>query len=613
MPTDPAILNAVEGIYSGAGASLNPDKSPDDAARAFELSSASGVPAQGIAQDIPSFEAFHKRQLGQQIIDNNDDIASFINAHPLHGQLIHDDLGSLDEYSRAYRRIAPGGHPLTEAAKGFAEGFGNVGEIGQEYPRFVKDADKYPTATALLAPVGIPLEVMGRAFRGVTAGAYRAVKALGINAGMGEQDAEKQAKELAGILEYELMKPSAKMPAEPAAMRPRVAEEILPPEPKPAVPGGLPKPPPTIEGELTTDLSRRGFMQGAAAIAASRAIPKLPETIAQLAKAPLSRLEDPMLPHTLARQALYKLGEDTEQAIGYLLDEAADTTKLKPVFTKAAEMIRSGQIMRSGIGESLQQTVQELVQQEAQRLRPYLEAGERPPSGVSDLIDEIEAQHTELSAKATDEVIAARDKTALSQRSLEKLEEFTQGLPKGTTRIAVDAFAKVPPDKFDWIPDLEQKLATGATSITVPTNTYIAKIEKEIHDEIKEFVSHGEDLSPAEVKELKENKVPSEGGDTLQTIRDGAGFESKTWLDMVREAAAKHPTPEEAPLPPGASPTGQGFTLPINDSDGIPIGRFDIEDRTHQGKRVIQIRGAEINIGERGKGYGAAAYKSLID
>jgi len=592
-----AAIQSVDSSDRAASKSLSTDQSPDDAARSFELSRASGVPAQDINQDIPGFEQAHKAQLGKMLIDNNPDVSNFINAHPLHGQLIHDDLGSLDEYSRAYRRIAPGGHPLTEAAKGFAEGFGNVGEIGQEYPRFVRDADKYPTATALLAPVGIPLEVAGRTFRGVTAGAYRAVKALGINAGMGEQDADKQAKELAGILEYELMKPSSRMIAEPAAMRPRVAEEILPPEPKPAAPGGLPKPPPTIEGELTggpTDLSRRGFLQGAAAIAASRAVPKLPETIAQLAKAPLSRLEDPMLPHTLARQALYKLGEDTEQAIGYLLDEAADTTKLKPVFTKAAEMIRSGQIMRSGIGESLQQTIQELAQQEAQRLRPYLEAGERPPSGVSDLVDEIEAQHTELSSKATDEVIAARDKTALSQRSPEKLEEFTQGLPKGTTRIAVDAFAKVPPEKFNWIPDLEQKLASGATSITVPTNTYISKIEKEIHDEIKEFVSHGEDLSPAEVKELKENKVPPESikSAALMHPETGKVYEGTTHATAIEEAAKDFP---------GYDVYNQYLREGFTTDRGRFVGREEAQ-RIAESQKQITERGAERQASRRKAG-----------
>jgi hypothetical protein len=272
-----------------------------------------------------------------------------------------------------------------------------------------------------------------------------------------------------------------------------------------------------------TDMSRRSFLQGAAALAASTAVPKVAGKA--LAK---SRLVDPQTPYAIARQTLYGLHENVGQAADHLLDLAGDAFKehgadslVGRVNTLASELIRSGQVTSSGINV---EAMANAIRQQISTTRPFLEAGERPPPGVSDAVDEIEAQHTELASKATDEVIAARDKTALAERSPEKLEEFTQALPKGSTRIAVDAFTKVPPEKFDWIPNLSQRLASGATSISVPTNTYIARIEKEIHDEIKEFVSHGEDLSPTEVKELKENKLPSQGGDTLQTIRDGAGF-----------------------------------------------------------------------------------------
>src|SRR5258706_5487187 len=240
MPTDPEILNAVEGIYSGAGASLNPDKSPDDAARAFELSSASGVPAQSILQDLPTFENFHKKQLAQQIIDNNDDIAFFISAHPSHGQLIHDDLGSLDEYSRAYRRIAPGGHPLTQFLQGFQEQLQGPEEVKRRAAeRWPESLKSWPTAASVAThTLGIPFEMwVAEPFLGLLEGSRKAVKAFGVNAGMGEQDAEKLANDAAGFVEYLVMKPEASFgrlfqgaPSDP------LRGEILPPEAKPPRP-----------------------------------------------------------------------------------------------------------------------------------------------------------------------------------------------------------------------------------------------------------------------------------------------------------------------------------------------------------------------------------------
>jgi protein-disulfide isomerase-like protein with CxxC motif len=601
-----SFIDAVSTSDKAARQSVASDQSPDDAVRAFQLERASGVPAASIAQDIPSFEAEHKAQLGQKIINDNPDISGFINAHPLHGQLVSDDLGSLDEYSRAYRRIAPGGHPLTQFLQGFQEQLQGPEEIKQRAAdRWPESLKSWPTVASIAtSTIGIPFE-MGviEPFLGLLEGSRRAVKAFGVNAGMDEQGAEKLANELAGMLEYEIQKPSSRMVAEPAAMRPRVAEEILPPEPKPPPTEGLPKPPPTIEGELTsgpTDLSRRSFLQGAASLAASTAVPKVAgKALEAVTK---SRLVDPKTPYAIARQTLYGLNEDVGQAADHLLDLAGDAFKeygvdslVGRVNTLASELIRSGQVTSSGINV---EGMANAIRQQISATRPFLEAGERPPPGVSDAIDEIEAQHTELSSKATDEVIAARDKTALSQRSPEKLEEFTAALPKGTTRIAVDAFVKVPPEKFDWIPDLEQRLqgqpATSTervkshavevggeiyeddthlgaynkalkdfggvdpggsrrnlfttdqgriisqqeaqqlpsvraalglppamiapTSITVPTNTYISKIEKEIHDEIKEFVSHGEDLSPVEVKELKENKLPKVTGAGVEIV-----------------------------------------------------------------------------------------------
>jgi predicted ABC-type ATPase len=440
---------AVVKQYQGAAGSLNADQSPDDAARAFELEKATGAPAEGIAQDIPSFEEFHKRQLGQQIINDNPDVAGFINSHPLHGQLIHDDLGNLDEYSRAYRRIAPGGHPINEAVKGFAEGFRGLEGFGhwqESTPEGARLSQRYPFASQLWTAIGAPIELGARTFSGVVEGAHRAVRAFAVNAGMDESHADSFANEAAGMLEYQLIKPEMKIfvPRGETIFEYPKEGEVLPPE-KPI--GGLP--------------------------------PKRPETI-------------------------------------------------------EGEAIPSGRAV-----------IESFVKREADATRPFLEAGKRPPTGASDIFDEIEAQQTELSQKATDEVLKARDQTALAERSPEKLEEFTKQLPKGITRIGIEAFdalGEKASKEFDWIPNLEQKLAARPAAVSVPTNIYIAKVDKEIHDQIKEFVAHGEDMTPAEVKELKEAKaakqeVPQDltpEDAALKTLRDSSGLsEMYPWAETL--------------------------------------------------------------------------------
>src|SRR5882724_1232280 len=77
------------------------DDDPEQAARSLELEEASGVPATAIFGDVDTFERQHKAAMGSSIIADNVHIADYLNSHPMAPRLSHDDLGQLDEASRA--------------------------------------------------------------------------------------------------------------------------------------------------------------------------------------------------------------------------------------------------------------------------------------------------------------------------------------------------------------------------------------------------------------------------------------------------------------------------------------------------------------------------------
>ena len=434
MPTNPELINSVADNFASAGTNLN--GSPDDAARAFELGSASGAPAQAISPDVKAFETIHRQQLGQQIINENSDIADFINAHPLHGQLVADDLGNLDTYSRALGRLN-GRHAFKAGAEAFSKGFwGDNATLGSEYPNWIKDSDKYALGTSALAPIGIPAEILGRGFRGLLTGAHAAIKALHQDYGFSEQEATKAANDLAGMLEYELVKPENKFAIEKGKTQFEYPDEgdVLPPEPKKPSPEGLPSPGQTIEGQAI-DLTQK-------------------------------------------------------------------------------------------------------IVKEAEAIRPFIEAGETPPPGVSEVVDKLHEESSKLSHDMTNDAFDAKGKTQLLERSPEKFDEFTSGLPDGTTRIQSDAFQKLgeaglKPENLGWIEDLQKRLASQPYDITVPTNDFISKTPKEIYTEIKDFVAHGDDLTPDEIESLKSDRpqvieAPPEDIDpAVLAVRRSASLEPK--------------------------------------------------------------------------------------
>jgi conjugative element/phage-associated large polyvalent protein len=508
MATNADLINSVANQFSPP----TPQGSPDDAARAFELERASGAPAEAINQDIPGFEEFHKAQLAQQIVGDNPHIADFINSHPLHGQLVSDDLGALDTYSRSLSRLN-GRHAFQAGVEEFAKGFGGDA-IGSEYPSWLKDADKHPLITSALAPLGIPAELVGRGVRGFLQGAHSAIRTLGQDYGMSEQASQKLANDLAGMLEYGLQKPEAKFftPKGKTIFEYPAEGEVLPPEGKPS--GGLPKPPETIEGEITPEAQAAQKIQG-----------------------------------------------------------------------------------------------------ELQVIRPFLEAGEKPPVGVSELADKIREEESKASHDLTAEVFDAKGKTALAERSPEKFNEFTASLPKGFTRIQMEAFDKLgeaalKPENLGWIEDLQNKLALRPSSITVPTNDFIARTPKEVYKEIEDFVAHGDDLTPSEIEESKQPKPePERIKEAAIQLNDGQILTGSSHADIIKDLEKTHGqfyddlVDKLSPVDGFVTSSGRfvdrveankiaGLADQIKQAEPVTVGRLSTEDLKPEEKALQTIREA---------------------
>lgn len=194
------------------------DNSPDDAAEALDLSNDTGVPASAIYGDLDGFKRTHKAALGSQIIGDNRHIAEFINSHPLAADVAHDSLGELDNVSRSIDKLLEGSafgkwlkddsiaRSFVTAARGvatppkaFQEKFGDepVGRTAFQRPNDIEWAISHPAIASLASVPAFAGELMGRTASGILGMGYE---------GMSSIFGEKLAREVAGMLEYGMMR-----------------------------------------------------------------------------------------------------------------------------------------------------------------------------------------------------------------------------------------------------------------------------------------------------------------------------------------------------------------------------------------------------------------------
>src|SRR6266851_5435110 len=180
------------------------DDDPEQAARAIDLSDATGVPATTIYGDVDGFERTHKATLGSQIINDNEHIVDYINSHPLAARVSHDDLGQLDNVSQSLEGIGQKSRlqkwlESDSISESFMRGYGDapLGSSVLSRPSDVEFAMSHPEVGALEMTLATPVEFMSRAAGGLSS--------LGHD-GVSQVLGEGPANELAAMAEWAMMR-----------------------------------------------------------------------------------------------------------------------------------------------------------------------------------------------------------------------------------------------------------------------------------------------------------------------------------------------------------------------------------------------------------------------
>src|SRR6266851_3920789 len=180
------------------------DDDPEQAARAIDLSDATGVPSTTIYGDVDGFERTHKATLGSQIIDDNEHIVDYINSHPLAARVSHDDLGQLDNVSQSLEGIGQKSRlqkwlESDSISESFMRGYGDapLGSSILSRPSDVEFAMSHPEVGALAMTLATPVEFMSRAAGGLSS--------LGHD-GVSQVLGEGPANELAAMAEWAMMR-----------------------------------------------------------------------------------------------------------------------------------------------------------------------------------------------------------------------------------------------------------------------------------------------------------------------------------------------------------------------------------------------------------------------
>lgn len=100
------------------------DANPQEAARATELSRATGDSAPLIYGDLENYEAQHKAALTATLLRNNQFLAQYAASDPMAAKISANDWGALDEVSQAAQKFTGESSVLGNAIKQFKEGYG---------------------------------------------------------------------------------------------------------------------------------------------------------------------------------------------------------------------------------------------------------------------------------------------------------------------------------------------------------------------------------------------------------------------------------------------------------------------------------------------------------
>lgn len=190
------------------------DATPDNAARAVELSKSMGQDPNVLLGDIDHFDESHKRNMATAIIRQNLHLADYANANPINAKLSQDDWGTLDKVSSnltSFRRLS--GYPtrtaegmIGAAAKGFQKGFGEgpIGGWAATVPGLKDNEFAQATWGAVVSPVEAGMRLLSGGMHGVTEAVKSGAKESYQTFTGDEQGAERFARDIAGMAEMQL-------------------------------------------------------------------------------------------------------------------------------------------------------------------------------------------------------------------------------------------------------------------------------------------------------------------------------------------------------------------------------------------------------------------------
>lgn len=162
---------------------LSLDSDPERAARAHELSLATGVGPATAYSDLDNIERKLKTELVGSIIDQNPHLQEYLKSNPLAEKVSNDDYGNLDTFSKSARLLAqPSGF-----LEGFKAGFDYEG-LQREYDKLLTSEDWFskvvratPLAPGAVIAAGMALRAPGAVMTGIAGSLGQAYENLGGN------------------------------------------------------------------------------------------------------------------------------------------------------------------------------------------------------------------------------------------------------------------------------------------------------------------------------------------------------------------------------------------------------------------------------------------------
>jgi hypothetical protein len=200
---------------------------PEQAARALQLSQATGADPSLIYDDVPTYEDRLKAHMVDEFLRTNPHLQDYANSHPLAPVVSANDWPQLDAVDEKLMPFLKGGSSIVGAmAKAFKENF----DLGEAYDRSASDRYAiqgnrlaWSLATAFYDPAqALAIGVPTQAFKAGLAAASAGFEEAQIRAGVSPNTAAYNARQLTSILEARAMR----LEGAPHNVVPRLNEEL---------------------------------------------------------------------------------------------------------------------------------------------------------------------------------------------------------------------------------------------------------------------------------------------------------------------------------------------------------------------------------------------------